>query len=310
MKLDKLYIVIVILLFIANSLFSQNTNPVVNNVEFITDGTTITVTYDVEDAEDDVFTVYMEVSLDAGVHWGFDYGEASGDIGEGVAEGVDKTITFTYEGIHAGTMKIRILANDLYGDQIYYSRKIYNTVTIGSQVWLKENLDVGTMITSDGTHTEQQQTNNGIIEKYCYDNDEANCDTYGGLYEWNEAMQYVTTESTQGICPSGWHIPSRDEWTVLKTLVGGTGATKLIDENAKDGYTYTNETGFSVLFAGHRQENDGVFYGLSDVGVFWTSTDYAIATTAVWMWLYYDEEYVSTNTMDKNFGHSIRCLKN
>lgn len=310
MKLDKLNIIILALCFVSTQLLSQNTNPIVSNVEFVVDGTTITVTYDVLDTEDDVFTVYMEVSEDAGTHWGFDYGDASGDIGEDVTEGTDKTITFSYSGSNAGTMKIRILANDLYGDQIYYSRTIYNTVTIGSQVWLKENLNVGTMITSDGTHTGQQQTDNSIIEKYCYNNDEANCTTYGGLYEWNEAMQYSTTEGVQGICPTGWHIPSRDEWGVLTTLVGGTGATKLIDENAKSGYSYTNETGFSVLFAGNRQDSDGGFHGLTDRGIFWTSTDYTSATTARWMMLYYNDDFVSSNSQNKDFGHSIRCIKN
>ena len=133
---------------------------------------------------------------------------------------------------------------------VEYFGKIYNTVQIGDQCWFKENLDVGTMIISDSNHTGFQQTDNNVIEKYCYGNDEANCNAYGGLYEWTEAMQYVTTEGTQGICPSGWHIPTITEMGVLVTL--GDQATKLIDANAKSGYSYTNETGFSALFAGSR----------------------------------------------------------
>ena len=46
-------------------------------------------------------------------------------------------------------------------------------------------------------------TNNGIIEKYCYDNNPANCAIYGGLYQWNEMMQYTTQQGAQGICPNG-----------------------------------------------------------------------------------------------------------
>ena len=72
--------------------------------------------------------------------------------------------------------------------RVSYGGKDYNTVLIGSQCWLKENLDVGTMINGSN-----QQTNNGIIEKYCYNNVPNNCSTYGGLYQWNEAMQYFTT---------------------------------------------------------------------------------------------------------------------
>jgi len=71
---------------------------------------------------------------------------------------------------------------------VTYQGQVYNTVLIGSQCWLKENLNVGTMINGS-----QNQTNNSTIEKYCYDNDPANCDEYGGLYQWDEMMQYTTT---------------------------------------------------------------------------------------------------------------------
>jgi len=68
---------------------------------------------------------------------------------------------------------------------ITYAGKVYHTVTIGNQTWMKENLNVGTMIDST-----KDQANNGIIEKYCFENDTANCNKYGGLYEWAEAVQY------------------------------------------------------------------------------------------------------------------------
>ena len=82
----------------------------------------------------------------------------------------------------------------------------YKWVKIGSQVWMAENLNVGTRINSG--LWEQVQTNNGTIEKYCYDNTESNCDIYGGLYEWNEMIQYAsfddeTIGTIQGICPDG-----------------------------------------------------------------------------------------------------------
>ena len=57
------------------------------------------------------------------------------------------------------------------------------------------------------------QTNNDTLEKYCYNDDTANCSIYGGLYQWNEAMQYVTTSGAQGICPTGWHIPTTENST-------------------------------------------------------------------------------------------------
>ena len=101
---------------------------------------------------------------------------------------------------------------------VTYLGKIYNTVQIGNQCWLKENLDVGTMISGS-----KRQNNNDTIEKYCYNNNPAMCDTFGGLYQWNEAMQYTTTPGTKGICPSGWHIPTYSAFQTLSTSVGGDG---------------------------------------------------------------------------------------
>ncbi len=84
---------------------------------------------------------------------------------------------------------------------------VYPTVQIGDQCWMAENIRVGTMINAP-----TDQSNNGITEKYCYENDPTNCDTYGGLYQWNEMMAYNDTiPNLQGICPDGWHIPNTDE---------------------------------------------------------------------------------------------------
>ena len=284
-----------------------NTNPVVENVAFEISGTTVTVTYDLSDvdATDTEFTVYMEVSEDGGTTWNYGYGSASGDIGTSVAKGIGKTITWTYNGSSSGTMKIKILADDLFGDQIYYERKIYNTVTIGTQTWLKENLNVGTKINS--TAGGYQQTNNSIIEKYCYNNDESNCDTYGGLYEWTEAMQYVTTPGTQGICPSGWHIPTKGEYKTLQTYVGDQ-SVKLIDESqTRSGYTFTNETGFSALFASYRLFSNGSFYDFSLGAYFWSSS--VNASNADYVRLYYLYSYVYISNNNKSYGYSVRCLK-
>ncbi len=84
-----------------------------------------------------------------------------------------------------------------------YGGQVYHTVEIGTQCWMKENLNVGTMI-----DTSIVASNNGVIEKYCYKND---CNLYGGYYTYGEAMNYQTTEGSQGICPFGWHIPSYSE---------------------------------------------------------------------------------------------------
>lgn len=90
-------------------------------------------------------------------------------------------------------------------------------LVIGSQTWAKANLNVGTMIAGSTS-----PTNDSVIEKYCYGNIEANCTTYGGLYNWNEAMNYVVNDGAQGICPAGSRIPSDDDWKLLELNLGMT----------------------------------------------------------------------------------------
>ncbi len=190
--------------------------------------------------------------------------------------------------------------------QITYEGKTYNTVQIGTQCWLKENLDVGVMIKGA-----DNQTNNNIIEKYCYDNDPANCAAYGGLYQWNEAMQYVTTEKATGICPQGWHIPSKAEYDTLLMSVGGNG-NKL--KSTGQGLYYgkgTNESGFSALLTGDRCSlylYDQSFDDLSIHTYFWSTTEYYTNYPFVvhmYSWLI----QVELSFDSRILGFGIRCLK-
>jgi uncharacterized protein (TIGR02145 family) len=206
---------------------------------------------------------------------------------------------------------------------VEYEGQIYNTIQIFSQCWLKENLNVGTIINGF-----IYQTNNDTIEKYCYDNDPANCATYGGLYQWNEAMQYVTTQGAQGICPAGWHIPTDEEWKVLEGTVdsqypigdpewdengyrgynaGGnlkeTGITHWISPNTGS----TNESGFTGLPGGYRV-NNGVFFNLGGLGDFWSSSQ-GSAYNAWNRSLSCYEAHVNRGNSYKDYGYSVRCLK-
>ena len=187
---------------------------------------------------------------------------------------------------------------------VTYAGKIYNTVQIGNQCWLKENLDVGTRINGS-----LNQTNDSTIEKYCYNDSIANCDKYGGLYQWNEAMQYVTTPGTQGICPTSWHIPSYAEYQTLQTAVSNDGnALKAIGQGTGDG-AGTNTSGFSALLAGYRNY-DGNFYSFS-LGFntfFWSSTEID-AKYANYVSLYNGVSNFYFYYSYKVDGFSVRCLK-
>jgi len=171
--------------------------------------------------------------------------------------------------------------------------KQYTTVKIGNQCWFKKNLNIGTRINS-GTN----QANNSTIEKYCYNDQESNCDTYGGLYQWDEMMQYVTTEGAQGICPVGWHIPTDAEWTTLLANYTSAAGTAL-----KPG----GSSGFNALMGG-RRDPDGGTYQINEGAYLWAST-----LNGVNPW-YRFIETAGTNvdrySISKLYGFSVRCLKN
>jgi len=183
----------------------------------------------------------------------------------------------------------------------YANNRTYHTVLIGGRCWLKENIDYGVRI--DGT---QEQTNNGTIEKYCYNNDTNNCNTYGGLYQWDEAMQYATAEGARGICPRGWHIPTEEEFRSLSRTVRNYGnALKEIGEGTGIG-AGTNTSGFSALLSGYRY-HDGSYYDLGKVTNFWSSPEYS-SYYASTMDMYDYNSAIYLHLSYKRDGFSVRCV--
>ncbi|MEI7812307.1 MAG: FISUMP domain-containing protein [Ignavibacteria bacterium] len=188
------------------------------------------------------------------------------------------------------------------GSQITYEGKIYKIVQTGGRCWLKENLDAGTMI--DG---KQDAVNNGRIEKYCYGNDSGNCAKYGGLYQWKEAMAYSTTSGTKGICPDGWHIPTKAELKIL-TIVSAenSNALKAKGQGTERGEG-TDTRRFSALLAGYRDSN-GRFGDISFYTDYWSSTEYDVAY-AYAIGLNYNDSNIYWNYYDKVVSFSIRCIE-
>ncbi len=206
------------------------------------------------------------------------------------------------------------------GGSILYSGENYNIVQIGTQCWMAENLNVGTMIPG-GT----DQGNNGSIEKYCYNNSSDSCDKYGGLYQWNEMMQYVTTEGVMGICPPNWHLPTEAEW---KTLEGYTDTQYGIGDPVWNalyfrGYdvgkrlksttgwvinTGTDAVGFSALPAGSYHYLLYNFQKLGESTTFWTSTQED--SFNAWVRIFgHDSNQSYRNNYTKEYGYSVRCLR-
>lgn len=188
--------------------------------------------------------------------------------------------------------------------RVEYGGISYGTVRIGSQCWLDQNLNVGDMVM--GTN----QTDNVTTEKYCFNNDPLNCALYGGFYQWHEAMQYSTTEGTQGICPPGYHIPTLAEFTTLKSTVGENGNALKRGWVGTGSGVGTNTSGFSALLAGSRNYVDGGFYGLGDIAYFWSSTESdSKGLSAYNLGLNTSNSGVYLPDYNKYYGFSVRCLE-
>ncbi len=207
------------------------------------------------------------------------------------------------------------------GQAVTYAGESYPIVQIGTQCWFAKNLNVGTMI--NFSSSADNQTNNSTIEKYCYDNDTANCTTYGGLYQWAEAVQYqngATNDTSpspafsgnvKGICPMGWHLPSDGEWSSLETFLGGSfsgGALKSTSSLwTSPNYGATNSSGFSALPAG-ASDTTGSYNTIGISTSFWTSTEFS-SILAYGTLLNYNFSFVQGLNDIKFFGRSIRCIR-
>jgi len=195
----------------------------------------------------------------------------------------------------------------------------YQTVKIGNQTWMAENLKVthyrnGNAISKVPNNTVWSATSEGA---YCnYDNTDSNADIYGSLYNW-----YAVNDS-RNIAPEGWHIPTDEEWKELEMYLGmsqvDVDATgwRGTDEGGKlkhAGTSHwntpnagaTNESGFTALPGGYRNDTsgDGTFNGLGLSANFWSSTDaWTHALNYLNSQVYRNEDY-------KSPGHSVRCVK-
>ena len=205
------------------------------------------------------------------------------------------------------------------GDSLNYEGKSYETVQIGGQCWMAENLNVGTMI--NGT---SNMTNNNILEKYCYNDDEMNCETYGALYLWDELMDYSIIESSKGICPTGWHLPSDNEIKTLEVSLGMSQEdadmtnTRGIDQGSQlaghENLWFSgaltqnaafNTSGFKALGAGSRN-NTGGFFALRGTTFYWSSTK--IGNTAWVRTIFNHNSGISRSAPAFSYGRSVRCV--
>ena len=210
----------------------------------------------------------------------------------------------------------------------------YNSIRIGTQVWMKENLKTtkysdGTLIPNIQGNAEWAALTTGA---YCdYSNTPSNSTTYGRLYNWyavdNNAGTKVASNGGKNVCPTGWHVPTDAEWTTLTNYLtnngyGYEGSGSDIGKSmaSTSGWTTygtagtvgndqvsNNSSGFTALPSGYRGYG-GSYFDVGHGGGWWSSTEYS-TTWAYYRFMFYDSDYVGRTNEPKHVGFSVRCLR-
>ncbi len=193
------------------------------------------------------------------------------------------------------------------GEAITYAGVWYSTVQIGDQCWFAENLRTTTYLNGDDipknlSGADWSSTLYGAMAFYA--NDLTSQVAYGGLYNW------FAVADARGLCPSGWHVPTDGEWTILTDHLGGEsvagGQMKTYDGWFNDG-NGTNSSGFSGLPGGYRYFNSGSFLDAGDFGSWWSSSP--SGSLAWYRYLYFDYENVLRYYDNRRNGFSVRCVR-
>jgi uncharacterized protein (TIGR02145 family) len=189
---------------------------------------------------------------------------------------------------------------------------VYKTLKIGSQFWMAENLRTTRYHNGDSIKTTFPATLDITIEnapkyQWAYDGKESNAEIYGRLYTW-----YAATDS-RNVCPTGWHVPTEEDWTTLTSYLVGEGVAG--GKLKETGTTHwkspntgaTNESGFAARPGGYRY-GSGTFFDIGGTGNWWSSTE--VSGTNAWCYTIYN--YL--RSVYKHYGKktndlSVRCVQ-
>lgn len=215
---------------------------------------------------------------------------------------------------------VLLTASASYAGTLKDSRdgKTYKTVQIGDKVWMAENLNF--------------DYNHGTAKSMCYDNKPENCEKYGRLYTWAAAMDSAAIFSKEGarcgygkecdaigtvrgVCPEGWHLPSKEELEELETIAGDEDKAGLILKSRQGWIEYkggsgngTDGLGFGALPAGSYVSVINCFNFEGNYAIFWSSTEH-FSNYAYRLFLGYGKD-ANVRNLDKGYGFSVRCVKN
>jgi len=190
---------------------------------------------------------------------------------------------------------------------------VYETVQIGEQLWMAENLKTThyndgseiTLITNNEDWGSFDEGQYGV-----YNNDSTIADIYGNLYN------FAVVDDSRGVCPEGFYVPSDAEYTVLTDYLGGTSvAGGKMKESGHEHWNYyndqitseaSNESGFTGIPAGYRFGSNGLYGSMGIYGYFWSSSDSSYG--AWYRLLNYGNPNVLRSSYYKHSGFSVRCL--
>ncbi|MFO7615325.1 MAG: fibrobacter succinogenes major paralogous domain-containing protein [Bacteroidales bacterium] len=279
---------------------------------------------------DPYYELTMEVSFDnGGTYTPIDPGEVSG--GSIVTPGAGIQLVWdgrvSYAGIASDMARIRITAITYpCGDPITdIDGNVYNTVLIGEQCWMAENLKTTRYrneipIENIPDNTDWRNSTTGAYA--WYDNDISWKDSFGALYNW------YAVNDTNGLCPPGWHVPSDAEWTALSDYVSSQSgyicdsnsewigkalaATTVWDTSTNicvpgNNPTANNVTGFSGLPGGFRSFSGG-FGSVGKNGVWFSSTEFE-DDYALYRSINFSLPKLNPGHHPKYYGFSVRCIK-
>lgn len=321
---------LMIVIFICSLLLAQN-SPVVENVTGTqrNDGSQIIdVYYDLADADGDELIITVQISDNDGSTFEIIPTETllSGDIGEGITSGNGKHIIWLAGeeaiSLEGNTFKYKIIADDGYvsGETVTdYDGNVYQTIQIGDQIWMTENLKVthyrnGDPIPHVTNNIEWKNLSSGAYSYY--NNNSTNGQTHGALYN------YYAVDDSRNIAPEGWHVPTDEEYKQLELALGmsqqqvdqtswrGTNEGSKLASRADlwaDGNLENDpgfgESGINIIPGGYRIATSGFCEGLDLYCYLWS-------TSSSWgRGVHFNETRIRRYFHPMRYGFSVRCVK-
>jgi uncharacterized protein (TIGR02145 family) len=285
---------------------------------------------------------FTDLSTNSPSSWSWNFGDSNSSTLENpshiYATAGTYTVTLTATNSAGSDIETKIdyitVDPDIVGTVSDIDGNTYMTIEIGSQTWMAENLKTSRY--ADATsipHVENTTAWDALTANdpaYCWFNGSSgNAAIYGNLYNWPAAMNGAAStdanpSGVQGVCPAGWHIPSDSEWKEMEIYLGmSSSAADELDFRGSDeggklkevGLEHwwspntgaTNESGFTALPGGFRRD-DASFYGQGIFADIWTATQ-ASDTSTIRRYLPYNEARIFRGPLHKNYGFSVRCVK-